>query len=77
MVMTTDPPLADDLLIGAAAIALFIFGDENQRRRIYSPTSQLPVFRLGNLIYARKSALRQNIEQREAAAVAAPPLPPA
>jgi len=31
---TTEAPLADDILEGAAQIAAFLFGDGKQRRRI-------------------------------------------
>jgi len=52
-------PLADDLLRGAGQIAKFVFGDPGQRRKIYhlAENSQLPVFRLGSVLCARKSVL--------------------
>ena len=45
----TEPPLADDLLTGAAAIAVFMFGTEEERRRVYwlADTGQLPVSKSG------------------------------
>jgi hypothetical protein len=51
------PP--DDLLRGAAAIAIFLLNDPKQRRAIYHmfETRRLPAFRLGTRIYARKSTL--------------------
>lgn len=65
------PALADDLLRGADAIALFVFGDARQRRKVYYYASEaklkLPIFRMGNVICARKSKLIDWIEQQEAA----------
>lgn len=63
------PELADDLLRGAGAIAQFLFGDDNKRRKVYYLASEtnlkLPIFRIGNVICARKSKLLEWIEQRE------------
>ena len=61
--------LAGDLLVGAAAIAQFMFGNENERRRIYSlaERGQLPVFRLGSILCARKSTILSELATREAA----------
>ncbi len=69
---TTGPPiLADDLLIGAMAIAAFVFGraEPAERRRVYwlAETAELPIFRLGSMICARKSRLLQHIAEREVA----------
>ena len=65
------PALADDLLRGADAIAQFVFGDVRQRRKVYYYASEakvkLPIFRIGNVICARKSKLIDWIEQQEAA----------
>jgi hypothetical protein len=63
-------PLADDILEGADRIALFLFGDPKQRRRVYwlAEKQSLPVFRLGQSLCARKSTLRQFIERQEGAA---------
>ena len=65
------PALADDLLRGADAIALYVFGDTGQRRKVYYYASEakvkLPIFRIGNVICARKSKLIYWIEQQEAA----------
>jgi len=65
--------LADDLLEGAAEIALFVFGNDSakSRRRVYhlaaaDRTDRLPVFRMGNQIFARKSTLLRSIAEREA-----------
>ena len=64
------PTLSDDLLIGAASIAGFIFGSEDERRRVYwlIERGELPIFRMGQIICVRKSTLLRTIEAREAAA---------
>lgn len=64
------PTLADDLLHGADAIAAFVFGDAKQRRKVYyyagEAKLQLPVFRIGSVICARKSKLLEWVERQEA-----------
>lgn len=64
--------LGDDLLHGAEAIAVFVFGNEKHRRKVYHYASdakvRLPVFRIGNVICARKSKLIAWIEAQEGAA---------
>jgi len=63
------PTLADDLLRGADAIALFVFGDAGQRRKVYYYAGEakvrMPTFRMGNVICARKSKLLDWIESQE------------
>ena len=65
------PALAEDLLRGADAIAVFVFGDAKERRKVYYYASEakvrMPTFRMGNVICARKSKLIGWIEQQEAA----------
>jgi hypothetical protein len=62
--------LGDDLLHGAEAIAVFVFGNEKHRRKVYHYAGdakvRLPVFRIGNVICARKSKLIEWIEAQEA-----------
>ncbi|HEY3778597.1 MAG TPA: hypothetical protein VGL35_11125 [Rhizomicrobium sp.] len=60
------PPLADDILHGADQIAVFLFGDRRQRRRVYylKESGQLPTFEMGG-ICARKSTLLAWIAQQE------------
>ncbi len=60
--------IADDLLRGADAIALFMFGDRKMRRQVYhlAQAGQLPVFRLGAILCARRSTLLAWIEAQEA-----------
>jgi hypothetical protein len=70
---TKDPTLASsgefasDLLRGADEIAAFLFGDQDQRRKVYhlAETSRLPVFRLGSLLCARRSTLLDWVAQQE------------
>lgn len=66
------PSIASDLIVGAAALARFVYGsdDERYQRRIYYLTSAackrpLPHFRLGNQIAARRSTLLAWIEEQE------------
>lgn len=63
------PTLADDLLRGADAIAIFIFGNAKARRKVYYYASEakarMPTFRMGNVICARKSKLLEWIEVLE------------
>lgn len=63
--------VATDMLEGAEAIALFLWGDKAKKRRVYylADAKQLPVFRLGDLLHARKSQLRAFIAQKEREAV--------
>ena len=63
--------LADDLLRGAAAIAGFIYGDEKKRRQVYSAAErgEIPVFRDGAIICARRSAILKHYEAKEAASL--------
>ncbi|MCC0062469.1 MAG: hypothetical protein H6895_00015 [Defluviimonas sp.] len=65
------PTLADDLLRGADAIAIFVFGDAKARRKVYYYAGEakvrMPTFRMGNVICARKSKLLDWIEQQETA----------
>lgn len=65
------PALANDLLRGADAIAIFVFGNAKARRKVYYYASEakvrMPTFRMGNVICARKSKLIEWIERQEAA----------
>jgi hypothetical protein len=62
-----EAPLANDILRGAEQIAAFLFGDRNQRRRIYwlVQNQSLPVFRIGRTICARQSTLSEWISMQE------------
>jgi hypothetical protein len=63
------PTLAEDMLRGADEIALFVFGDKKHRRKVYYYASeakvQMPTFRMGNVICARKTKLIEWIERQE------------
>ena len=63
----SEEDLAADILRGADELAQFLFGNRNERRKVYhlSATSNLPVFKLGSMICARKSILRKWIEEQE------------
>ena len=54
-----EPTIANDMLRGADEIAHYVFGDKEQRRKVYhlAATSNFPVFKLGSMICARKSIL--------------------
>jgi hypothetical protein len=71
--MESHSNLADDILEGADAIAEFLFGSKEERRRIYylAETSKLPLFRLGAVLCARKSVLLNYITSQENRVLAA------
>jgi hypothetical protein len=57
-----------DLLVGAEAIALFLFGDDDPktRRKVYALDKEAyGLFQMGKLWCARKSTIRQRIAARE------------
>jgi len=62
-----DPEFARDLLRGAEEIAQFLYGDRELRRKVYHlvATSNLPVFKLGSMICARKSVLLKWVAEQE------------
>jgi hypothetical protein len=59
--------LAQDVLLGAAAIAEFLFGSREERRRVYYlvASSRLPIFRIGSRVAVRKSVLLEWIKAQE------------
>ena len=63
------PSLADDLLHGAEAIAIFGFGNVSHRRKVYYYASDakvsMPVFRIDNVICDHKSKLIEWIAAQE------------
>jgi hypothetical protein len=63
-----DPEFAKDMLRGAEEIAQFLYGDRESRRKVYHlvATSNLPVFKLGSMICARKSVLLKWVTEQEA-----------
>ena len=62
-----DQEFARDLLHGAEKIAQFLYGDRELRRKVYHlvATSNLPVFKLGSMICARKSVLLTRVKDQE------------
>jgi hypothetical protein len=64
--------LADDLMLGAAAIARDVFGKDNKknRRKVYHLHHQglLGTFKMGGEIAGRRSTIRQKIAELEAGA---------
>lgn len=61
------PEFAEDLLRGAEEIALFLYGDANQRRRVYHliSSSNFPKFKLGAMLCARKSVVLKWVADQE------------
>lgn len=61
-------PISHDILFGAEAIAEFLFGSRDHRRKIYhlAEHSRLPIFRLGGVLCARPSVLTTWISRQEA-----------
>jgi hypothetical protein len=59
--------LSGDLLRGADEIAVYLYGDAGQRRKVYhlAETSRLPIFRLGSVLCARRSILIAWIAEQE------------
>lgn len=62
--------ICQDILRGADQVALFLFGDRAMRKKVYhlAEKSNLPIFRLGSVICARKTTLTRWIEDQERAA---------
>jgi len=65
------PRLADDLLEGAGAIAEFMYGSSDKRRRVYHLVEKAkglnrpPIIRVGSILQARKSSILQWYAERE------------
>jgi hypothetical protein len=74
MVSASKPPDDADLIGGGDRIAEFLFGaaDERLRREVYhlAEHHDLPAFKIGNKLYARKTKLLDWIEARERGAEA-------
>jgi len=65
--MEHSPPLSDDLLIGAEAIARFLYGrdDRTARANVYRNTMRLTFFRHGGFKAARKSTICAELAEIE------------
>jgi hypothetical protein len=63
----SETEFSKDLLRGAESIAEYLYGDPKLRRSVYhlAATSNLPHFKLGSMICARKSVLLQWIRDQE------------
>jgi len=59
--------LADDLLVGAEAISIHMFGNEDKARHIYhlNEKNYIPSFKMGNLVCLRKSTLEKWMRMQE------------
>jgi hypothetical protein len=68
----TKESLGDDLLLGAPAIAKYLFGssDRAKIRKVYNNRKRLPLFNFGGELAARKSTLLAYIEKQEKAGAA-------
>jgi hypothetical protein len=64
--------LSGELLEGAGALAVFLYGSFKERRKIYPLVKgqRLPIFRIGKKICARKSTLRAWVIEQEKAGCA-------
>ena len=62
-----DAEFAKDMLRGAGAIAEFLYGNAKFRRKVYHliASSNVPFFKLGSTICARKSVLLRHFETQE------------
>lgn len=60
--------VAGDILRGASAIAIFLYGEPKERRKIYhlAATGRLPTFNEGAIVCGRKSVLMERIKAQEA-----------
>lgn len=68
--MTAPAKLSDDLLVGAPAIAEFVFGDAKRHRAVYAlkATSTFPAFRFGRQLAVTKSTVIAWIRKQESRA---------
>jgi len=65
---------SQDMIRGAAEIALYMFGDRRFRRRVYHlvQTSRIPIARIGSTLCMRPSTYQKWIESQEARALIDP-----
>ena len=65
-----EPPIADDLMLGAENIARFIYGkaDKKEVRDVYRNPFGFSFFKHGNTIAALKSATRAEVHEAQRAA---------
>jgi hypothetical protein len=55
-----------DILFGARALAAYIFGDEEQWRKVYPLKNELGLFRLKGQVCGRPATIDSRIAAREA-----------
>ena len=62
-----EPEFSRDMLRGAEEVAEFLYGSKALRRKVYhlASTSNMPTFKLGSMICARKSVLLSWVESQE------------
>jgi hypothetical protein len=66
--ISTSLSIADDLMIGAEPIAVFLYNDPKRVRDVYRNPMRLSFFKHGAQIAATKSGLIREIRDRETAA---------
>jgi hypothetical protein len=68
--MNDQDSVALGLLEGASEIAEFVYGDPKRARSVYHlwKTRRAPLFRIGSTICARRTGLRNWLEEQENAA---------
>ncbi|SEB86034.1 hypothetical protein SAMN05444161_0024 [Rhizobiales bacterium GAS191] len=65
----TGPELG--MLCGARALAGYIFGDEEEHRRVYGLQKELGLFKLRGMLCGRRATIDARIREHEKTAVAA------
>jgi len=65
--MTPQVTINEDLIEGAENIVAFMFGDRKSRQAVYALArkTDVPVFKMGRKLFARRSALMAWIETQE------------
>jgi hypothetical protein len=70
LAVNDEKDLADDLMMGGEALAEFMFGNKEERRKVYhlaESKNPPPFFKMGSVICARKSTLLRWIAEQERA----------
>jgi hypothetical protein len=65
MMEQIETDVADNLMVGAPAIARFIYGSEDRVRDVYRNVLGLTFFKHGNLVAAFKSTIREELKERQ------------
>jgi hypothetical protein len=63
----SEPPVADDLMVGAETIARFIYGSAGKKevRDVYRNIGGLPFFKHGNAVAGLKSSIRAALHEAQ------------